>query len=161
MRPSTRLDHRVHGRLLGREAVLPILLPLVPRWFAPSGIVLALSTLISLKGRSILLLKVAAPTAGSGSLAGIAIARDVRVIPLSSLISGMASLILAERLPWIWSVGNGTWDVLWRIINVQFLVNGLRYRLDFRSKFLFDSVKVEAVVPVDQVDRQAKMAIPT
>lgn len=161
MRPSIRLDHRVHGRLLSRVPVLPVLLPLVPRRFAPSGIVLALSTLVSLECRSILLLKVAAPTAGSASLAGIAIARDVGVIPLRSLISGMASLILAKRLPWIWSVGNGTWDVLWRIINVQFLVNGLRYRLDFRSKFLFVSVKVEAVVPVDQVDRQAKMAIPT
>lgn len=153
MRPSTRLDHGLQGRLLGRVAVLPVLLPLLPRRPAPSGIVLTLSTLISLEGRSILLRKGGAPTARGGSLAAITSARGVGVTPLRPLTSGMRSLILGERLPWIGSVGNRTWDVLWRVINVQFLVDSLRYRLDFCSEFLFNPVQIEAVVPVDQIDR--------
>lgn len=55
-------------------------------------------------------------------------------------------------------VRNWPWNGLWRIINIELLVDSLWYWVDLSSKLLFDLVEVETVIPVDQVDSQAKMA---
>lgn len=55
-------------------------------------------------------------------------------------------------------VRNWPWNGFWRIINIELLVDSLWYWLNLGSKLLFDPVEIETVIPVDQVDSQAKMA---
>lgn len=56
------------------------------------------------------------------------------------------------------SVRNWPWDRVWRIVNIELLVDGLWYWLNLGSKLLFNLVEIETVIPVNQVDSQAKVA---
>lgn len=47
------------------------------------------------------------------------------------------------------------------LVDIETLVNTRRDWLDFSPQVSFDIVKIESVVPVDQVDSQTKMAITT
>lgn len=50
---------------------------------------------------------------------------------------------------------------VWVLIDVQTLVNSLRDGLDFDAQILLNVVEVEAVVPIDEVDGEAEMAVTT
>lgn len=63
-----------------------------------------------------------------------------------------------QFLTWGNRIRNRTWYRLRRIVDIEFLVDSLRNWLNFGAKLLFDFVKIEPVIPVDQVDSQAKMA---
>lgn len=69
------------------------------------------------------------------------------------------SAVLILLLTWlVYRARDGPRNVLWCIIDVQVLLNGLRDRLDLSAKLLFDSVQIEAIFPVDQIDSQTKMS---
>jgi len=55
-------------------------------------------------------------------------------------------------------VGDWARDTLGRIVYIKILINCCWDGLDFGSQLLLDVVKIEAVVPVDQVDSQTKMS---
>ena len=52
-------------------------------------------------------------------------------------------------------------DALGVLIDIEALVDSLGNGLDFRAKVPLDIVQVEAIIPVDQVDGQTKMAVAT
>lgn len=58
----------------------------------------------------------------------------------------------------LWSAGDRARNVLRCVVHVQLLVNLGGNRLDLRSELLLDAIKVETVVPVDQVDGKTEMA---
>ncbi len=57
-------------------------------------------------------------------------------------------------------VRDGPRNRLGILVHVQALVNGVGNRLDLGAQVALDIVQVEAIVPVDQVDGQAEVAIP-
>ena len=58
-------------------------------------------------------------------------------------------------------VVNRPGNVVGVLIHVETAIDGLWYRLDFGAKIPLDVVKVETIVPVDQVNSQTKMAVPS
>ena len=78
--------------------------------------------------------------------------------PVGSLARSSLLLALTRYL----TLGSHNWcwarDVLGRIVSVEFLVNRLRNGRNFRTKLLLDSVEIEAIIPVDQVDRYSQMS---
>ena len=66
-----------------------------------------------------------------------------------------------RRRRWVGLVVNRPGNVVGVLIHVQTAINGLWYRLDFGAKIPLDVVKVETIVPVDQVNSQTKMAVPS
>lgn len=53
--------------------------------------------------------------------------------------------------------GRGARDSLRRVVDVKLLINGGGNGLDLGSKLLLNLVKVESVVPVDEVDSETEM----
>ena len=87
-------------------------------------------------------------------LAGIAPIRSASA-PVGSLVSSSLLLALTRYLTfgprnWCWAR-----DVFGRIASVEFLINGLWNGCNLGTKFLLDSVEVEAILPIDQVDRHS------
>ena len=81
--------------------------------------------------------------------------------PVGSLVS--SSLLLALTGYLTFGPSNWCWarDVFGRIVSVEFLINGLWNGCNLGTKFLLDSVEVEAILPIDQVDRHSQMAEPS
>ena len=77
----------------------------------------------------------------------------VTVVEASALrVLRLHALDLSGRRIW-----NGARNVLWGIVDVKTLVNGLRNGLDLSPELLLDAVKVESVLPVDQVNSETKV----
>ena len=58
---------------------------------------------------------------------------------------------------WSW-LGDWTWNALWRVIDIEVLIDNRWNGLNFSAKLLLDVVEVEAILPVDQVDSQTKVS---
>lgn len=58
-------------------------------------------------------------------------------------------------------VRDGPGNILRVLVNIEALVNRLGNGLDFRAEVTLNIVEVEAIIPVDQIDGQAKVAIAT
>jgi len=58
-------------------------------------------------------------------------------------------------------VRDGPRDGLGILVHIKALVDGMRNRLNLSAQVALDVVQVEAIVPVDQVDSQAKVSVPT
>jgi len=71
----------------------------------------------------------------------------------------LLQLLLLGRLVARAEVRDGARNRLGVFVDVETLVNILGDSLDLRAKVALDVVEVEAVVPVDEVDSQSKMAI--
>ena len=97
-----------------------------------TGIVATVRVIVALAGRGII------PMA------------TVLVFCVMPLLSMMA-LALGRR------IRNRSWNGVRGLVDVKFLVDGWRNRLDFRTELLLDLVQVKTVFPVDEVDRQAKV----
>ena len=87
-------------------------------------------------------------------VAPIGIARG----PIGSLVRSSLWLSLARCLTfgpnnWCWAR-----DVLGRIISVELLVNRLWNGCNLGTELLLDSVEVEAIIPIDQIDRHSQMS---
>ena len=59
--------------------------------------------------------------------------------------------------------GNWCWarDVFGSIVSVEFLINGWWNGFNLGTKLLLDSVEVEAIIPINQVDRHSQMSEPS
>lgn len=77
----------------------------------------------------------------------------VVVVVIVVLISVLVGRSFGELLH-----GEGARDVLSRISNVQRSINSRGNGLDFSAQLLLNLVKVESVVPADQVDGKTQMA---
>lgn len=85
------------------------------------------------------------------------------VVTRTALLVLLLVLFLIVVLAWsdclAWLRGIGYWarNSVRRFINVKLFVDILRNRLDLCAQFLFNSVQVEAIIPVDKVDRKSQM----
>ena len=81
--------------------------------------------------------------------------------PVGSLVR--CSLLLALTRYLTFGPSNWCWarDVFGRIVSVEFLINGLWNGCNLGTKLLLDSVEVEAIIPIDQVDRHSQMSEPS
>lgn len=115
------------------------------------GLVLPLLSLITLEASLLLAVR---PTLTLAILSTVA---GPRVI-LGRLLSTAGDLLLLTRCLTLRSrVGDRSGYAIWRVIDIQFLVNCLWDGLNLSTKFLLDHVEVVAVFPVDQVNRQTQM----
>ena len=78
--------------------------------------------------------------------------------PVGSLVR--SSLLLALTRYLTFGPSNWCWarDVFRRIVSIEFLVNGLWNGCNLGTKLLLDSVEIEAIIPIDQVDRHTQMS---
>jgi len=61
----------------------------------------------------------------------------------------------------LWRRVDGPRNVLGSIIDIQLLLDDRWDWLDLSPKFLLNSVKVESIIPVDQVDSQTQVTKPS
>lgn len=133
-------------------AVLTVLLVL--RLASPLSLVLAAATLATL---------VVLPIVGLARIGTRNCCAIVLVLSLDFNLGLGLGLALSWGLalvPLARVVGNRTWDSLWRLIDIELLFDDLRDRLNLSSQFLFDSIKVETILPIDQVNSQTQMTKP-
>lgn len=55
-------------------------------------------------------------------------------------------------------IGDWAWNTLWRTVDVELLIDLLWNWLNLSAQFLLNVVKVEAIIPVNQVNSQAEMS---
>ena len=103
-----------------------------------------------------------------GSASTTLITPLARIAPMRSATAPVGSLVrsrLLLALTRYLSFGPSNWcwarDVFRRIVSVEFLINGLWDGCNLGTKLLLDSVQVEAILPIDQVDRHAQMSEPS
>lgn len=109
-----------------------------------------LSTLLVLWRASTLSLKLGTATSAAAVVStGIV----VWVGPRNSTIRILGLSLALDAL----RIGDWARDGLRRLIDIQVLFNDLGNGLNLSTKLLLDTIKVEAVFPVDQIDGQAKM----
>lgn len=112
---------------------------------------------------SLLLLEAAALTALRGVLVArrsssltllltLVVATATATVALLMVLTALLRLLLQLR-----GAGDGTRNVLGGVVDVQTLVNVLGNGLDLSAQLLLDSVEVEAVLPVDQVDSETQV----
>ena len=70
------------------------------------------------------------------------------------LILGLALISLAGV------VGNRTWDSLRGLIDIELLFDNLWDRLNLSSQLLLNQIKVETILPINQVNSQTQMTKP-
>ncbi|KAG9526931.1 hypothetical protein KCV07_g202, partial [Aureobasidium melanogenum] len=100
------------------------------------------------------------------ALRGVLVARGSPSLTLLSLVVTTATTTVAllvvlttllRLLLQLRGTSDRTRDVLGSVIDIQALVNVLRNGLDLSAQLLLDSVQVEAVLPVDQVNSQTQV----
>lgn len=72
------------------------------------------------------------------------------------VVVGIWALLDLLLRAWSW-LRDWTWDALWGVIDVEVFIDHRWDGLDFSAKLLLDVVEVEAILPVDQVDRKTKV----
>lgn len=135
---------RVWSTLLRSVAILSVLLPLISREPPSLTLILALILLIALKPSLLASINTTLTLAILPTVAGAALGWQLSV--------SSTMLVLARRWTLRSHIENGTWNILGCVINIELLVNGLWDRLNFGTELLFDFVKIEAIIPVDQID---------
>ena len=81
------------------------------------------------------------------ALLALVVATAAATVALLVVLAALLRLLLQLR-----GAGDRTRNVLGSVVDVQTLVDVLRNGLDLSAQLLLDSVEVEAVLPVDQVD---------
>lgn len=85
----------------------------------------------------------------------------VRVVVVATLMrfSVAPGLALCE-LPGLvlGQTRNRSWNGIRGLVDIEFLVDRLRNRLDLCAELLLNLVEIETVIPVDEVDRQTQMS---
>ena len=97
----------------------------------------------------------AASAASSTAVTASPVGRVLKV-RTSALLSA-SGLALLECVLLLRGCGNRPGNVFRGVVDVQLLVDAARNRLDLSAELLFNTVEVEAVVPVDQVNSQTKV----
>lgn len=126
-----------------------------------------LRSLLSREGLLVVLGLLLLEAATLATLGGVLVARRTSSLTLLALVVAAAAATVALLLVVLTALlglllqlrgtGNGTGDVLGSVVDVQALVDVLRNGLDLSAKLLLNSVQVEAVLPIDQVDSQTKV----
>lgn len=127
---------------------LTILLGLIREWST------TLSLMLTLASAAVITSLLVAKTSTCSPLL------TVRLILLTSGLSLSILRITLLQSLLRWRISNWTWNVFGAFVDIEVLVNRRRYWLNLRSQLLLDLIKVEAIIPVDQVDRQTKMTKP-
>lgn len=135
LRKSAALGHRCRrfGSNLARGKNCPV-------WIIRGSTALALSTTATVR-----------PPAAVVVLAAIGVV--VLATRLAIPVAGMRAS--GERLR---RIGDGTRNVLGRIVDVELFVDVLGNGLDLSAELLFDLVQVESILPVDKVDGETKVS---
>ena len=88
-----------------------------------------------------------------------------RIAPIGSARASAGSLVRSRLLLSLarclrFGSSNGCWarDVFRGIISIQLLVNRLWNSCNFGTELLLDPVEVEAIIPIDQVDRHTQVS---
>src|ERR1700728_2794544 len=143
-RRKSRREVAVRSRLCGGG--LAVLLGLIRKWSTTLTLVL---TLASSTVATSLLLAEATSTCNPLLAVGVVLLPAVMCLPILrvALLNGLLR----------WSIGDWTWDILRAFVYIEVFVNRWRYWLNLCSQLLFDLIQVEAIFPIDQIDRQTKM----
>ena len=86
------------------------------------------------------------------ALLTLVVATAAATVALLVVLTALLRLLLQLR-----GAGDGARNVLGGVVDVQTLVDVLRNGLDLSAQLLLDSVEVEAVLPVDQVDSETQV----
>ena len=140
-------------QLQSGRAALSILLRVPSKRTSLASVRLALVTLIVLSIIAICLRGSTSNrlTASLARVASIGITQaSVGSLAGTTLLLGLARCLTFGPKVWCWAR-----DIFRGIIGVELLVNRLWNGGDFSTKLLLDLVKVEAIIPIDQVDRHS------
>lgn len=86
----------------------------------------------------------------------IILAAVLDVVVLATWLT-ITIVLVRPRLLGLTRVGDRAWDVFRRVVDVEFLINVLGDGLDFGAQFLLNLVQIESVLPVDEIDSEAKV----
>ena len=103
---------------------------------------------------------------GSTSISLIASLAGVAPIGMTRASVGplvRSSLLLALARCLTFGSNNRCWtrNIFGRIVSVELLVNGLWDGCYLGTEFLLDPVEIEAIIPIDQVDRYSQVSKPS
>ena len=113
-----------------------------------SRVVLIVGPVGMLGSASVSLVTSSARVAPVGSARG-----PVRSLVRSNLLLSLARCLTFGPHNWCW-----TRDIFGRFVSVELLVDGLWNGCNLGTKLLLDSVEVEAIIPIDQVDGHSQMS---
>lgn len=113
-----------------------------------SRVVLIVGPVGMLGSASVSLVTSSARVAPVGSARG-----PVRSLVRSNLLLSLARCLTFGPHNWCW-----TRDIFGRLVSVELLVDGLWNGCNLGTKLLLDSVEVEAIIPIDQVDGHSQMS---
>ena len=136
-----------------REAALGVRRSLLRSLLSREGLLVVLGLLL-LEAATLATLGgvLVARRSSSLTLLALVVAAAAATVALLVVLTALLGLLLQLR-----GTGNGTGNVLGSVVDVQALVDVLRNGLDLSAKLLLNSVQVEAVLPIDQVDSQTKV----
>ena len=80
----------------------------------------------------------------------------VRSLVRSSLLLALARCMTFGRNNWRWAR-----NAFGGIVSIELLVDGLWNGCNLGTELLLDSVEVESIIPIDQVDRHSQMSEPS
>lgn len=154
-RSQGKTERKAWIHLLRCEVTLSVLLRIPSGRASRASIGLTLVTRVVLRVGSVGLLG-STPISLIASLARIA-SIGVAEPSIGALVRSRLWLTLARCLTfgpkvWCWA-----WNVFRRIVSVELLVNGWWNCCNLSAKLLLDFVEVEAIIPIDQVDRDSQM----
>lgn len=78
------------------------------------------------------------------------------VLPIALIGIGSSDAAILIRALTL-RVGDRAWNGVGRFIDIEFLLNDLWDWLNLSSQLLFDTIKIEAILPINQIDSQTQV----